>query len=321
MSAPAIEAAGARGGVSLPRRRRRRPLRVRLAPAVFMSPWLVGFVIFILYPMLATLYFSFTKYNLLSPPQWVGLFNYRFMFTSDPNFWQAVRNTLWIIAVGTTSGIVFAIAAAMVLTRVRAGSGVYRTVFFVPTMVPAVAGALAFVFLLHPSGPVNSILGLLHLPQPLWFRDPTWSKPALVLLGLWGIGDTMIIFLAAMLDVPVHLYEAADIEGAGAWQKFRHITLPMISPVIFFAVVIGIITGFQYFAQAYVASGGTDLTLGQPQGSLMFYSIWLYNQGFEYGNMGYAAAMAWVLFVIVMACTLILIRTSRRWVHYQGGFR
>jgi multiple sugar transport system permease protein len=321
MSAPTIQAARVRGGVSVPRRRRKRRLRARLTVAAFMSPWIVGFLVFILYPMLATLYFSFTKYDLLTPPRWVGLFNYRFMFTSDPRFWQAVRNTLWIIGVGTTSQIVFAIAAAMILTRVRAGSGVYRTVFFVPTMVPAVAGALAFVFLLHPSGPVNSILGLLHLPQPLWFRDPIWSKPALVLLGLWGIGDTMIIFLAAMLDVPVHLYEAADIEGASGWQKFRHITLPMISPVIFFAVVIGVITGFQYFAQAYVASGGTDLTLGQPNGSLMFYSIWLYNQGFEYSHMGYAAAMAWVLFVIVMACTLILIRTSRRWVHYQGGFR
>jgi multiple sugar transport system permease protein len=321
MSAPTTTAERTRAGASAPPRRRRRPFGSRVAPAVFMSPWIVGFLVFILYPMLATLYFSFTKYDLLSPPQWVGLFNYRFMFTSDPRFWQAVRNTLWIIGVGTTFQIVFAIVAAMVLTRVRAGSGVYRTVFFVPTMVPAVAGALAFVFLLHPSGPVNAILGLLHLGQPLWFQDPIWSKPALVLLGLWGIGDTMIIFLAAMLDVPVHLYEAADIEGASGWQKFRNITLPMISPVIFFAVVIGVITGFQYFAEAYVASGGTADTLGQPNGSLMFYSSWLYNEGFEYGHMGYAAAMAWVLFVIVMICTLILIRSSRRWVHYQGGFR
>jgi multiple sugar transport system permease protein len=321
MSAPALARTPMPSGASVPRRRRRRPLGARLAPAVFMSPWVIGFLGFILYPMVATLYFSFTKYNLLQPPQWVGLFNYRFMFTSDPRFWQAVRNTVWIIGVGTTTQIVFAIAAAMVLTRVRAGSGVYRTVFFVPTMVPAVAGALAFVFLLHPSGPVNAILALLHLPRPLWFQDPTWSKPALVLLGLWGIGDTMIIFFAAMLDVPVHLYEAADIEGAGGSQKFRYITLPMISPVIFFAIVIGTITGFQYFAEAYVASGGSAETLGQPNGSLMFYSSWLYNQGFEYSHMGYAAAMAWVLFVIVMICTLILIRTSRRWVHYQGGFR
>jgi multiple sugar transport system permease protein len=187
-------------------------------------------------------------------------------------------------------------------------------------MVPAVAATLGFLFLLNPSGPLDRLLGLLHVPQPLWFQDPTYSKPALVLLGMWGIGNTMIIFLAALLDVPRTLYEAAEIEGANAWQRFRHVTLPMISPVIFFSLVIGVIYGFQYFTEGYVAAGGAD-SLGEPQGSLLFYGIWLYQQGFQYFHMGYASALAWVLFIIIMVCTVLLIRSSRRWVHYQGGFR
>jgi len=285
-----------------------------------MSPWIVGFLAFILYPMMATLYFSFTRYNLLQPPRWVGLLNYRHMFTSDPNFWLSVRNTLWIVVFGIPAQVAFAIATAVVLIRVRRGAGAYRTIFFLPTMVPAVAATLGFLFLLSPAGPINTILRLVHLPQPLWFQNPVTAKPALVGLGVWGVGETMIIFLAAMLDVPEHLYEAADIEGAGAWRKFRSITLPMISPVIFFAVILGIIDGFQYFAEAYVASGG-ETGLGQPQGALLFYSIWLYQQGFQYNFMGYASAMAWVLFLVVMACTVTVIRTSDRWVFYQGGFR
>jgi multiple sugar transport system permease protein len=303
-----------------PRRKRRRLTTSRLAVLLFMAPWIIGFLAFILYPMLSSFYFSFTKFNLLQTPQWVGLFNYKFMFAHDPNFWLAVRNTLWIIIFGIPIQIMFAIATAVVLTRVRRGAGGYRTMFFLPTMVPTVAAALGFLFLLDPAGPIDTILRLLHLPQPLWFASASWSKPSLVGLGLWGVGNTMIIFLAALLDVPKQLYEAADIEGAGAWQKFRNITLPMISPVIFFSVIIGVIDGFQYFTEAFVVSGG-DLSLGQPQGSLLFYSTWLYQQGFQYTNMGYASGLAWLLFVVVMICTIILIRTSNRWVFYQGGFR
>ena len=296
-------------------RRFRRPATVLL----FMSPWILGFFAFILYPMLASLYFSFTRYNLLQPPEWVGLFNYKFMFLHDPLFWQSVRNTVWIVVFGVPISIVFAVGTAMVLTRVKVGSSLYRTMFFLPTMVPAVAATLAFVFLLNPSGPINTILRILHIPEPLWFASPQWSKPALVGLSLWAIGETMIIFLAALLDVPRQLYEAADMEGAGPWQKFRHVTLPMISPVIFFSVVIGVIFGFQYFTQAYVASGG-QLHLGDPQGSMRFYAVWMFQQ-IQYSHMGYASALAWILFLVVMACTVVLIKTSRRWVHYQGGFR
>jgi multiple sugar transport system permease protein len=285
-----------------------------------MSPWVVGFAVFYVYPMLSSLYFSFTHYDILATPKWVGLSNYKFMFTSDPNFWLSLRNTVWLILVATPLQIAFAIGTAMVLTRPKRGLGVYRTIFFLPTMVPVAAAALSFVFLLNPGGPIDRVLAFLHAPKPLWFQDPKFAKPGLVLLGLWGIGNTMIIFLASLLDVPRQLYEAADIEGANPWQRFRYVTLPLISPVIFFSLVIGVIYGFQYFTEGYIAAGGQG-SLGNPQGSLLFYPIWLYQQAFESFHMGYASAMAWMLFLITMACTLILIRTSKRWVHYQGGFR
>ena len=302
------------------RRSGRRRLRHYGVVLLFLSPWIIGFLTFYLYPTLASLYFSFTHYDLLTPPKWVGLANYRFMVT-DPLFWQSLRNTLWMVVFATPIQIAFAIGCAVVLIRVKQGAGIYRTIFFVPTMVPAVAATLGFVFLLNPAGPIDRTLSLLHVPQPLWFQQPFWAKPGLLLLGLWGVGTTMIIFLAALLDVPKELYEAADIEGAGPWQRFRNVTLPMISPVIFFSLVIGVIYGFQYFTEGYVASGGDPNTLGNPQGSLLFYGILLYQQGFQYFHMGYASAMAWVLFLIIMVTTLVLIWSSRRWVHYQGGFR
>ena len=294
-------------------------LRTYGTVALFMSPWLIGFIAFIAYPMIATLYYSFTKYNLLTDPQWVGTFNYRFML-HDQLFWLAIRNTLWLVVFMVPIQVLFAIAAATVLTRPKRGVGVYPTIYFLPSMVPIVAAALGFSFLLNPAGPINHILELLHLPQPLWFEDPHWSKPGLLLLGLWGIGQIMIIFLAALLDVPAQLYEAADLEGAGPWQRFRSVTLPMISPVIFFSLVIGVIDGFQYFTEAYITAGGRD-HVGEPQGSTLVYGVRLYQEGFQNLHLGYAAAMAWVLFVIIMICTAVLIRTSDRWVHYQGGFR
>jgi multiple sugar transport system permease protein len=305
------------------RRRRRSARRRQLVALAFMSPWIIGFSVFYVYPMASSLYFSFTKYDILSQPEWVGLANYRFMFTSDPLFWVAIRNTLWIMVILVPLQVLFGIATATVLTRVKRGLPFYRTVFFLPTMVPLVAAALGFIYILNPAGPVNRILGLLHLPEPLWFVDPRWTKPGLTLIGLWGIGQVMIIFLASLLDVPRQLYEAAELEGARPWQTFRHVTLPMISPVIFFSVLIGMIQGFQYFTQAFVISkaGDQDHEVGFPQDSLLFYTSRLYQQGFEGFHMGYAAALSWVMFVVIMIATLLLIRSSRRWVHYQGGFR
>jgi multiple sugar transport system permease protein len=294
-----------------------------------MSPWIIGFSVFIVYPALSSLYYSFTNYDLLSPPRFTGLDNYRFMFTKDPQFWQTMRNTLWMIVVAVPLQMFVALVTATLLTRPRRGVKVYRTIFFLPTMAPPVAAAFAFFVIFNPAtGPVNQLLSGLGIKNPpLWFYDPFWSKWGLVFLSLWIVGQTMIIYLAGLLDVPRQLYEAADIEGASAWQKFRNVTLPGISPVLFFTLVIGVIAGFQYFTQAYVvsfavsgqATGAASSNVGDPQGSLLFYSIYLYFKGFASFRMGYASAMAWILFLITMACTVLLIKTSRRWVHYQGG--
>ncbi len=316
---------------AVPRRPRRRDVKHGLTVLLFMSPWILGFLGLILYPMISSLYFSFTKYSLLEQPVWIGLQNYTFMFTKDPMFWLAFRNTVWIILIGVPLRIVFGILTAWLLTLPRSGSRTYRTLYFLPSMAPPAAAALAFVLVFQPEfGPVNQILRDLGVQDPpLWFYAPETAKWGLVILGLWGIGDAMIIFLAGLLDVPRQLYEAAEIEGANGRQKFRFVTLPMISPVIFFSLVIGVIYGFQLFTAAYAASlatSGSTVTdaassLGAPQGSMLFYSIYLYQQGFQDFRMGYASAMAWVLFLITMLCTLLIIRGSRRWVHYQGGFR
>jgi multiple sugar transport system permease protein len=300
--------------------------------ALFMSPWIIGFSVFILYPALASLYYSFTNYDLLSTPSFVGLDNYRFMFTKDPQFWQAMRNTIWMICVGVPLSMLVALGTAMLLTRPRRGMKAYRTILFLPTMAPPVAAALAFFVIFNPAtGPVNQLLSGIGIKNPpLWFYDPFWSKWGLLFLSLWVVGQTMIIYLAGLLDVPRHLYEAADIEGASPWQKFRHVTFPSLSPVLFFTLVIGVIAGFQYFTQAYVASFAVSgqateeasAAVGSPQGSLLFYSIYLYLKGFSDFRMGYASAMAWMLLLLTLACTALLIRSSRHWVHYQaGGFK
>jgi multiple sugar transport system permease protein len=315
------------------RARSRAAWRRRLVVLAFLSPWLVGFSIFFAYPLVWTGYLSLTSYDLLSSPRWIGLDNYRYLLQDDPQIWPAVSNTLWLIAVSVPVTVLFAFGIAMLLTRATRGVGAFRTVFYLPALVPPVAATLAFVYILNPStGPVNTILGWLGVESPLWFNDPGWSKPSLVLLGMWGVGTTMIIFLAAILDVPRHLHESAELDGAGAWQRLRWVTLPTISPVILFAVVLGVIAGLQYFTQAHVAAsvaagsavqGGTttNIEIGYPEGSTLFYPVLIYNNGFRYFNMGYASAMAMLLLVVAFAVTAVIIWNSRRWVHYQGGAR
>jgi multiple sugar transport system permease protein len=226
--------------------------------------------------------------------------------------------------------VVFAIGVAMALQRARRGVGFFRTVFYLPTLAPPVAATLGFVFLLNPAtGPVNTLLGKVGIEGPLWFNSPSWSKPALVLLALWGIGNTMIIFLASLLDVPKHLYESAELDGANALKRFRWVTLPSISPVILFSVVIGVIEALQYFTQAYVAAtiarggqAGDSLSdLGYPEESTLFFPVLLYQQGFRFFNMGYAAALAVLLLIVSLAVTFIILRRAERLIHYQGAVR
>jgi len=303
--------------------KRRADRRRRLTVLSFMSPWIIGFTVFFGYPLVTTAYLSYTHYDLLSSPRWVGLANYRFM-GKDPNFWPGVRNTLWMIVIAMPITVLFAFCVALTVSKAKRGAGFLRTVFYLPTLAPPVAATLGFVFLFNArTGPVNEILGWLHLPQPLWFDDPHLAKPVLTLLGMWGVGTVMIIFLASLLDVPTQLYEAAELDGANAWQRLVHVTLPSISPVILFAVVTGIIDALQYFTQGYVAgtvAGGGDSgvgsgsSLGYPEGSTLFYPVWLYQQGFQYFNMGYASAMAVGLFVVALAVTVLVLRSARHWV-------
>ena len=313
--------AAAASTASAQQRKARANRRRRLTVLAFMSPWIIGFCAFVAYPMLASLYFSFTSYNLSSSPKWVGLSNYRLAFGHDPIFWTAVRNTVWLVCIAVPIKILIALGIGLFLVRVKRGSSFYRTIAYPPAMVPVVAAGLAFTYLLNADGPLNRILGFFHIPKPLWFTDPSWAKPGLSLMMFWAVGNTMVILLSSLLEVPKDLYEASSIDGAGPLRQFRRITIPMISPVLYFALLTGIIDGFQYFSQAYVISKtiSPDGILGAPNNSTMFYGTWLYQQGYSYFNMGYAAALSWVLFIAILAVTLVLVRTQRRWVYYSGS--
>jgi multiple sugar transport system permease protein len=303
-------------------------LRRRLTILTMMSPWLIGMVVFFGYPLVTTVVLSFEHYDLLSPARWIGLANYRYM-GQDVNFWPGVRNTLWMIVIQVPITVIFAFWVAHLVSKVRRGAGIVRTIFYLPTLAPPVAAALGFVYIFNAStGPVDQILKQLHLPQPLWFDDPHWAKPTLTILAMWGIGSVMVIFLAALLDVPQELYEAADLDGVGPWQRMRFITLPTVSPVILFAAITGVIDGLQYFTQGYVAAtaaGGGDAgagsgnALGYPQGSTLFFPVWLYQQGFQYFALGYASAMAVVMFLVTLVVVGVLIVASRRWIYLPGA--
>jgi multiple sugar transport system permease protein len=305
----------------------RRPARLsrrakkRLTVLSFMAPALVGMLVFFGYPLAATVYLSFTRFNLLSSPEWVGLLNYRFAL-HDPQLRQSAMNTIWLICAMVPSQILFGLGTGMLLTKMRRSGGIYRTIFFLPALVPPVAGALAFVYLLKPgTGIVNDVLSWFGIDGPLWFNSSGWAKPSLTLLGLWGIGNTMLIFLAALLDVPVSLLEAASLDGANAWQRFRHVTLPSLSPVLVFTGVVGVITTLQYFTQAAVAAsaasgqatvgGGVGSNFGYPNGSTFTYPLWLYMTGFRYGFLGYASALAVLLFVVAFAVIAFVLKRSR----------
>ena len=295
-------------------RRRRDGLRT----IAFLSPWLIGVGLFFGYPLAATVYFSFMKYDGVTPPTWNGLDNWKYVFTDYPFFWPAMRNTLWLVVVMVTLRVIFGLGVGLLVTHIKLGAGLFRTAFYLPYLAPPVAATLAFVFLLNPgTGPVNHFLGSIGLPQPGWFNDPAWSKPALTLLALWGVGDLMVIFMASLLDVPKDQYEAAELDHAGPWQRFRFITLPNISPIVLFAVVTGVIQTMQYYTQplvaAKVASGvigrpGQSFEPGYPEKSTLTLPHLVYNLGFQRFDTGSACVVALVLFALAMAFTAVLMR-------------
>ncbi|MGV8979364.1 MAG: carbohydrate ABC transporter permease [Cellulomonas sp.] len=299
-----------------PSRNHRRRNLVTLA---LLSPALLGLLIFFVYPLIASLYYSFTRYDLVSPPQWIGLRNYEYLFTKDPKVWTAMLNTGWFVVIMVPVKVVFALLVAGLLARAKKASGFWRTLFYLPALVPPVASVVAFVFLFNPAtGPVNQILKAIGIKGPLWFNDPSWSKPSLLLLAVWVMGDIMIIFLAALLDVPREQYEASSLDGANGLQQLRYVTLPNIVPVLLFAFVTGVIAALQYFTEAAVASGvasgkavvgeGTGSNLGYPANSLLTYTEWLYVRGFGQYQLGYASALAVLLFVVSGAVLVLLLR-------------
>ncbi|MBX3118303.1 MAG: sugar ABC transporter permease [Fimbriimonadaceae bacterium] len=287
--------------------------RNNLSGWLFVSPWVIGFLAFTLWPFLQSVYLSFTRYNILSSPKWVGGANYNQLFTQDDLFWRSLWVTVKYALVAVPLGIVAGVALALLLNINVRGMTVFRAIFFLPSIVPTVAVSVVFMWLLNPTiGLVNTVLRAIGIEGPSWLSQTPWAFNSLILLGLWGVGGSMVIYLAGLKDVPTHLYEAAVIDGANAWQRTRKITLPMLTPVIFFNLVMGIIGSFQYFTQAFV------MTRGGPEDSTMFYAMYLFNRAWKYQDMGYASAMAWVLFVVVVALTAIVFKSQKRWVHYGG---
>lgn len=296
---------------------RKRERKTLLIGLLFISPWIIGFLVFQLYPTLASLYYSMTEYNLFSSPKWVGAENYNRLFHDD-KFFLAMYNTLYITIVGVVPHMAFALGMAMLLNMSLKGQSIYRTIYFLPTLVPAVAGSLLWMWILNSQyGLLNMALEAIGIVGPNWLVDPDWTKPSLVLMGFWGTGTITVMYLAALQDVPQMYYEAAEIDGASKWKKFWSITVPAVSPMTLFQLIIQLIGSFQYFTEGMVFAEASQ-SVGGPENSLLFYSIYLYQQAFSFLNMGYAAAMAWILFVVVMGLALIIFKSSARWVYYGG---
>jgi multiple sugar transport system permease protein len=279
----------------------------------FLSPWLIGFVVFTAVPVGLSLYYSFCDYSLLQPPVFQGLANYSAL-SRDPIFWQALRNTLVYGVVALPLATVVSLGVAMLLNAKIRGVTIYRTVVFLPSLVPVVASAMLWLWLFNARlGIINTTLSALGVSDPpAWLADVRWAMPALILMSLWGVGNTIVIYLAGLQDVPRELYEAAEIDGASPLRQSWHVTLPFISPVIFFNLIMGIIGTLQVFATPFIMTGGG------PARSTYFYTMYLYDNAFSYLKMGYASAMAWIQLLIVLALTGIAGWSSRRWVHYQG---
>jgi multiple sugar transport system permease protein len=291
------------------------PLEKRklLTGVLFSSPWLLGLSVFLVYPLLAALYYSLCDYSVLLPPVFVGLDNYLELFHDDL-FWKSLWNTSFFALCSVGLSAVVALTLAILLNSKVKGLSFYRTAFFLPSLMPLVAGSILwFSMYAGQGGVINTLLAKIGVTGPAWLSDPAWAKLAIVFMAVWGAGNSMVIFLAGLQDVPTSLYEASIIDGANWRQRLFNVTLPMISPVIYFNVVMGVIGGFQAFAQAMIMTSST----GAPEQSTLFYVLQLYNVGFMDMRMGYASAMAWVLFVIILALTMAATQLSKRWVTYD----
>jgi multiple sugar transport system permease protein len=280
----------------------------------FLSPWLVGFLVFGLYPIGMSVYYSLSRYDVLRVPEFIGLENYTTLLFDDPYFGLSIWNTLVYTALRIPLAIGGSLLLAVLANQALKGIKIFRTVFFLPSIITGVVLSVIWLWMFNPQfGLVNTALGWFGVPGPLWLQSTDWSKPGLALMGLWSIGGArMIVFLAALQGIPEQLYEAVDIDGGGAWARFKHVTLPMLSPVIFLWTVLEVIFSLQVFTEAYV------MTKGGPLNSTLFYNLYLYFKAFDDYEMGYASAMAWILLVITLVITIFQFQLGKRWVHYTG---
>ena len=297
----------------------RRPLRRRqsLAGLGFSSPWILGFLIFMAGPILISFYFSFTDFNLFQAPRWVGLENYTSLL-KDPKFAHAVFNTAYLAIIGVPLGLGLALVVALALNFPVRGQPLYRAIVYLPAIVPVVTATYLWRWVFNAQyGYLNQVLDRLGLPQPNWLADPLWTKPAVIIITLWGIGGTAVIYLAALQQVPQQLYEAAAVDGANTWQRFWHVTWPALTPVTLFQLIMGIIGALQIFAPTYLLTQSrSNGASGGPGDSLLTYTMHLFHNAFVFLKMGQAAAMAWILFLVIGVLTALILISSKKWVHY-----
>ncbi len=282
----------------------------------FVSPFIIGFALFSAFPILAVLYLGFTEYSVFEAPKWVGLKNYIKIFTDDRLFWTTLWNTTYYVLLAVPGQMLLGFGAALLLNQKVRWLTFWRSAFYLPVVVPYIVSSILFVWILEPQvGVLKFALDQVGIPSPQWLQSEVWAKPAIVLLSLWHMGSYMLIFLAGLQGIPEHLYEAADLDGAGPLTKLRHVTIPMLTPTILFNLVVGIINSFQVFTFAYV------MTKGGPLNSTLFYVYYIYQRAFQFFETGYASALATILFVVVLLVTLAIFKWSNRWVYYEGGVR
>ncbi|WP_261306359.1 carbohydrate ABC transporter permease [Paenibacillus andongensis] len=296
------------------KRKTRFEKKIAMFGFIFALPWIVGLLLFHAFPLVMSAYYSLTTYSILEPGEFVGFHNYAILF-QDRVFWISMYNTLYYTVIFVPLSMAVGVGLALLLNLKIRGQGIYRTLFFIPSLVPPVATTIIWLWLLNPQfGLVNYWLDRLGIEGPPWIGSEAWSKPSLILMSLWGTGQAVVIYLAGLQDIPQDYYDAANVDGASAWQRTKTITLPLLTPVIFFNLIMGTISALQNFVLPYTLTNGQ----GTPANSMMFYVMYLYTNGFGYLKMGYASAMAWILFLIVVILTALIFVSQKRWVHYQG---
>jgi multiple sugar transport system permease protein len=303
------------------RKTRSQPISETIQGWLFISPWLIGFLLFAAGPILFSLFMSFTRWSLLSSPQWVGIANYQNILFDDPLVYKSLWNTAYYVLFSVPLGVGLSLALALLLNQKLKGIQYFRTIYFLPSVTNLVAISILWMWIFNPEfGLINRALALIGIEGPLWLQSEVWSKPALILMALWGIGGGMIINLAALQSISQELYEAAELDGARWWRKTIHITLPLISPSIFFNLVMNIIGSFQVFTQAFVMTAtSAQGQEGGPNNSTLFFVLYLYKKAFQQFQMGYASALAWILFIIILIFTIVQFSLSKRWVYYESG--